>query len=211
MESCSPCASRFSSYMGGGPAALGMYPYQAGVMWDGQLICGCVILNANSALTAAHCMYNNLVQDFYIMAGSQDLSTLERLTPSSITFYTPSSPPLVASPTTLLFSTLVDPPFVFDGFLQTAPLSVDLQVYSDLECLQTWIFGPAKTNICAGQPPGEIGAGACGGDSGSALVINGEVAGISSFEHVPCGTRPQPAVFTQVSLYIDWITETAGL
>jgi secreted trypsin-like serine protease len=49
------------------------------------------------------------------------------------------------------------------------------------------------------------------GDTGGALVIEGQQVGISSWQRVPCGTQGFPAVYTQVSLYIDWITNNANL
>ncbi|XP_045488902.1 chymotrypsin-2-like isoform X2 [Pieris rapae] len=50
--------------------------------------------------------------------------------------------------------------------------------------------------------------GICQGDSGGALVRNGIVHGITSW-NIPCG-RGKPDVFTRVYKYLDWISTTVG-
>lgn len=68
------------------------------------------------------------------------------------------------------------------------------------------IYGKYLTSekICAGYDEG-----ACNGDSGGPLVCQGTVQGIVSFGKSPCAKR-LPAVFTQVSKYINWINEIMG-
>nr|WP_249419825.1 serine protease [Rhabdothermincola salaria] len=69
-----------------------------------------------------------------------------------------------------------------------------------------------ETMVCAfGESP--LGPGtwvnACGGDSGGPLVVRqgGEwaLAGIASWNEVPCGWIDYPEVYTRVSSHLDWI------
>ncbi|XP_045533414.1 chymotrypsin-2-like [Pieris brassicae] len=46
------------------------------------------------------------------------------------------------------------------------------------------------------------------GDSGGALVFNGTVHGITSW-NIPCG-KGKPDVFTRVYKYVNWISTTVG-
>ncbi|CAF4836500.1 unnamed protein product [Pieris macdunnoughi] len=54
----------------------------------------------------------------------------------------------------------------------------------------------------------DVSQGICQGDSGGALVHNGTVHGITSW-NIPCG-RGVPDVFTRVYKYLDWISTTIG-
>lgn len=44
----------------------------------------------------------------------------------------------------------------------------------------------------------------CGGDSGSPLVVNGAVVGVTSWRTIPCGDG-LPDVFIRISVVHDWI------
>ena len=65
----------------------------------------------------------------------------------------------------------------------------------------TNIYDPMSM-LCAGLPQGGIGT--CYGDSGGPLAINGILAGISSWVGTCAGVN-DPAVFTKVTRYLDWI------
>lgn len=47
--------------------------------------------------------------------------------------------------------------------------------------------------------------GACTGDSGGPIVLQGEVVGVTSWSLPPCVTFP--AVFIRVENHIDWIRQ----
>lgn len=57
-------------------------------------------------------------------------------------------------------------------------------------------------NVCTLEPPGE---GICGGDSGSPLVRQGALVGVTSWMRSPCGSGP--SVYVRVSHHINWINE----
>lgn len=57
-------------------------------------------------------------------------------------------------------------------------------------------------NICTLEDPGQ---GICGGDSGSPLVWQGTVVGITSWMLPPCGSGP--SVYVRVSHHLQWIVQ----
>ncbi|XP_018311389.1 mite allergen Der p 3-like [Mycetomoellerius zeteki] len=61
------------------------------------------------------------------------------------------------------------------------------------------------SQICANHP--FVQKGACMGDSGGPLTINGLLVGLVSFGLERCTSSKYPAVFTRVSSYINWINE----
>ncbi|CAH2102632.1 unnamed protein product [Euphydryas editha] len=69
---------------------------------------------------------------------------------------------------------------------------------------------PVTSNeICAGNIQ-QGGQGPCSdGDNGGALLHNGNVIGISSWDSFRCGARGYPAIFTRVPRYINWILANA--
>lgn len=60
------------------------------------------------------------------------------------------------------------------------------------------------TQLCAGTPAG--GVGACQGDSGGALTINGVQIGIASWSR-GCGRPRLPGVYTRVASFATWIRQ----
>jgi len=66
-------------------------------------------------------------------------------------------------------------------------------------------------NVCSDSLEQSISA--CNGDSGGPLVIENEGApseliGIVSWGYIPCGLANRPSIYTRVSAYIDWISNT---
>ncbi|KAG7188819.1 hypothetical protein KM043_008428 [Ampulex compressa] len=74
------------------------------------------------------------------------------------------------------------------------------------------ISGPSPlhpTNVCTG--PLYAGISACSGDSGGPLITKDahpEVIGVVSWGIIPCGTPGAPSVYTRVSAFTKWITDT---
>ncbi|XP_031838672.1 chymotrypsin-2-like [Nomia melanderi] len=62
------------------------------------------------------------------------------------------------------------------------------------------------SHICANYPPGEKGA--CNGDSGGPLTVNGKIVGIVSWSYW-CALPNYPTVYTRVTSFLDWIQEHA--
>lgn len=85
-------------------------------------------------------------------------------------------------------------------------MEVELEVSDRDKC--AYLFSMVnERNICtSGMGP----VGACAGDSGGALVSDGEVIGIVSYGTARCITQ-YPTVFTRVSSFKDWIYENTDL
>ncbi|CAG0922516.1 unnamed protein product [Notodromas monacha] len=90
-------------------------------------------------------------------------------------------------------------------------------IISATKCRETPAFRRVDfgaEHLCAG---GEEGKDSCKGDSGGPLVIGGQKddtstsffqVGVVSFGTPYCGLIQAPGVYTRVSTYLDWITDT---
>lgn len=92
------------------------------------------------------------------------------------------------------------------------PHKADVVVLSDAECRQTYGTGSiADAMMCAGAPLG--GVDPCDGDYGGPLFTNDNGAftliGIASWDQ-ECASAIYPAVYTQVSYFVDWINSNIG-
>jgi hypothetical protein len=101
-----------------------------------------------------------------------------------------------------------------DGFAPSAVLlKVDLAVMDGVRCRQLPGYGPQRINdnvICAAHPMRST----CRGDSGGPLILtNGAPAlvGIVSWGKKQCTGDGQPAVFTSIASYYDWIQQAMQL
>jgi secreted trypsin-like serine protease len=72
-------ASRVLKIRGGTDASPGQFPYQVGISFDNDFVCGGSILNAFIILTAAHCVYQHQreISKFKVTAGDFNRSALE--------------------------------------------------------------------------------------------------------------------------------------
>lgn len=77
------------------------------------------------------------------------------------------------------------------------------------QCQQVLNIGPVinHANICTGPITGHFSA--CNGDSGSALTQNTTIIGVVSWGLSPCGLPGSATVYTKVSLFKQWIVDTA--
>jgi len=90
---------------------------------------------------------------------------------------------------------------------------VTLPVVSDEDCNAAYGaagYGVDDSMICAGLPEG--GKDSCQGDSGGPFFSNEspetrELLGIVSWG-IGCGRAEYPGVYTEVSYFVEWITET---
>ncbi|XP_015436796.1 PREDICTED: chymotrypsin-2-like [Dufourea novaeangliae] len=63
-----------------------------------------------------------------------------------------------------------------------------------------------ESHICANDP--SVEKGACNGDSGGPLTVNGKIVGIVSWS-MGCALQRYPTVYTRVTSYLDWIKQHA--
>ncbi|XP_071629599.1 chymotrypsin-2-like [Temnothorax longispinosus] len=74
--------------------------------------------------------------------------------------------------------------------------------YSQETCRSNYYADIREHQVCTL----EAGKGICDGDSGSALIYNGELVGIASFNRPLCA-EGNPDVFTRVFHYRDWVKD----
>ena len=90
--------------------------------------------------------------------------------------------------------------------------SIELPIVSKDDCNKTYISsygGIMEKQICAGfiDDNDDGMKSMADGDSGSALIVNGRLAGVASWVSEPIGQPKSPGVFTEVAQYRDWIDE----
>ncbi|XP_069691857.1 chymotrypsin-1-like isoform X1 [Periplaneta americana] len=219
-------------------ASEGKYPFQVSLQVFSEHECGATILDQEFLLTAAHCIYNGSMDDYTIRAGSNnykrggsvhnvidwiyhenylnhkywknDIAILKIDPP--LTYSTkvqPTKLPVAGEePTVGAASVAIGWGSKCYGCESIRHLhEVSLEIYSYEQCLDSMQQQPTTDMICSGIP-GE-GAEVCSGDSGGALLVNGTQVGITSWLVVPCAFNP--AVWTRVSHYRDWIRNKSGV
>jgi len=95
------------------------------------------------------------------------------------------------------------------GGVSGTAMSVDLPIEDDNSCRRNYRPSSMTGRLCAGFQSSSTSGGICQGDSGGPLVCsnnNGDAiqVGVASFTSADNPDR-FPAVFTQVSEYVDWI------
>lgn len=93
--------------------------------------------------------------------------------------------------------------------LITDPLPTELQyaevdIIVNAECHQDWPQLISETMICAGRFNSNESILACRSDTGSPLVINGVLHGISSWGY-GCAGPKKPGVYTRIASFRNWI------
>ncbi|KAJ8950134.1 hypothetical protein NQ314_007987 [Rhamnusium bicolor] len=222
----------------GTDATEGEFPYAVSLRRNSSHTCGGTILNEKFILTAAHCVCkNNRPQDnslFSIQYGLLEITDKPENTINikEINCHEFSSEKLINDAAVLELESPIPqgkwiPVKITNEFVtnekqtgtiigwgrlyHNGPLSktlqkINVEIYDDESCGKKY---NTLHHICFGVPIG----GACNGDSGTALLVNGVQVGIASFITDICGTAniENPNVYSRISTYYDWIAQIAGL
>ncbi|XP_034170856.1 chymotrypsin-2-like isoform X2 [Osmia lignaria lignaria] len=220
--------------VGGHDALEGKYPYQVSILHNYSPSCGGSIINSRFILTAAHCIYNKNLKSIKVVAGTNfyapgrggvtynaesliwhsgynkyrnlnDIGLIQ--VDREIIFFSKIQPIALAETYYVAAGEIV----VLTGWgrltknnmLLTIPSKLQeiyLSVMSQSMC-ESLVWEVTKNNICTNTT---LSTGACFGDSGSPVVLNGVQIGIVSYGH-PCALG-YPDVHTRVSPYGSWIT-----
>ncbi|XP_023310620.1 chymotrypsin-2-like [Anoplophora glabripennis] len=227
-----------SRIVNGTNAKEGEFPYAVSLRRNSSHTCGGTILNERFILTAAHCVCrDSKPQDSTLFSIQYDMLEITKEPVNSINvkeinchkfdsdkiIYDAAvlelekpipkgkwSPVKIANKFVAresLSGTIIGWGRLFHG----GPISKTLQkmkvdIYDDETCGKKF---DTMHHICFGAPVG----GACNGDSGTALIVDGVQVGIASFITHYCGTanKQHPNVYSRVTTYYDWISGIAGL
>ncbi|CAB3371800.1 Hypothetical predicted protein [Cloeon dipterum] len=211
------------------------YPSLVSIQDSGYHICGAAILNKNYVLTAAHCVDSSRdIEDLKVVSSVTNLKN-KKSRKYKVTKIEAHEKYNVSD--LIANDIAVEPKFILQdgeavaelpgngetlptGAIATAvgwgrkvhlgPGATTLQE-TDMRVLNSWdcsdrIGKIHTTQFCTDSPK----SGICEGDSGSPLLANGKVFGITSWRdgNKPCGQGV--GVYTQVSYYLDWIKQHAS-
>ncbi|KAF2892689.1 hypothetical protein ILUMI_13486 [Ignelater luminosus] len=222
--------------VGGSDAPNCTFPYQVSLRNAfGDHNCGGSIISPTVILTAAHCVVYTPPSLVSVVVGSTTLdSGGDKYKVSKIKVHKDYNSGLIKNDIALLIlaspielSDCIQPIELetedvgggddavlsgwgttsFPGLVPNNLQFINLTTISNDECKSSLGgFPPVlDSNICTFTQRGE---GACHGDSGGPLAVNGKQAGIVSWGR-PCGIG-YPDVFTRVSFYSDWISENSN-
>merc|ERR1711915_322052 len=188
--------------VGGEEASDGEFPWQVSLRSIGALgathFCGGSIINENWILTAAHCCAGQIPATMHVVAGGIKLNNFENEEENRNLDHIIGHPNYAASTITNDACLLkLKEPLEWTEFVQPIALPAAGQdTPAGTECTVT---GWGTLN--------EGGKDSCQGDSGGPMVCGEELVGIVSWG-IGCGRKGYPGVYTEVSYFMDWITET---
>ncbi|XP_012288827.1 chymotrypsin-2 [Orussus abietinus] len=223
-----------SRIVNGFNAVPGQFPYMVSLRAAGTSAhyCGGNFVTTQHVITAAHCVSKRKPEDIFVVSGSisnfeggethgvkeirmhekyigkpdswrNDIAILKLKTPFKIS----ALRQILVLPT----RNITTENCIFSGWGRTyfpsTSLPARLQYFTlstlkNSDCAKKWNPSAiAECHLCAAIVHNQ---GVCNGDSGSALVCDGEHHGIASWVN-PCANGVYPDVYTRVSLYLDWI------
>ncbi|EAT41805.1 AAEL006598-PA [Aedes aegypti] len=229
--------SYMNRVVGGQEAADGSVPYQVSLQLKGYgHICGGSIIGERWILTAAHCVEGETPGQLNVLAGTNSLKEGGELheTDKFIRHKYYNQPQfhndvaLIRLKSKLQFSAKVKPIVYWEkevganqsvvltgwgrtsagGPVPTKLQTLDLKTISNEECKQKSSGNSNNVgigHICTLTKSGE---GACNGDSGGPLTLDGKLVGLVNFG-VPCAFG-FPDAYARVSYFHEWVRTTVA-
>lgn len=216
--------------VGGDRASIADHPYVVYLTTaDGFQFCGGTLVDDNKVVTAAHCTAGKQPTDIQVVAGREDKeSTAGIVSPVKEIWVHPDFTD-VRSGSDVSVLTLTervpyqplalprkDDPDLYkagqpglilgwgrvaaDGQPSRYLLKASVPVMADPDCTTAYSAYKAKAMVCAGVPEG--GVDSCQGDSGGPLIVDGKLAGITSWGE-GCAAAGKPGVYTRLAAYRD--------
>ncbi|KAI8439084.1 hypothetical protein MSG28_012948 [Choristoneura fumiferana] len=197
-----------SRIVGGSPASLGQFPYQAGLvitLTNGATsVCGASLLTNTRLSTAAHCWRSTggSARQFVVVLGSHLLfSGGTRVTTTDVEMHAGYNMWTLVNDVAIIRTGWIN--YSTAGIGNNQFLShVNVQVITNAVCANTYGSTTVQASTICVSTVG--GRGTCGGDSGGPLVVNNLLIGITSFGHVSGCQRGFPAGFARVTAFASW-------
>ncbi|XP_036150680.1 chymotrypsin-1-like isoform X1 [Monomorium pharaonis] len=218
--------------VGGKIAANGKFPYQVSLKFNNKLRCSGSIINNLNVLTAAYCVVGleDPLQNLTVHAGTNYLNVKGFVLEVAIitvhqnydAYLRINDIALIHLKTPIKYNALVQPINLatsdkniegkrctlsgwgntqIDESIPNNLLEIELLVYPQEDCARAWTdVNVIDSHVCTLTKKGE---GACYGDFGGPLVVDGVQIGIFSFGN-PCALG-YPDVYTRVTSFLPWI------
>jgi trypsin len=216
--------------VGGDRASIADHPYVVYLTTaDGFQFCGGTLVDDNKVITAAHCAAGKQPSDVVVVAGREDKESSAGTTspvkeiwvhPDFADVRSGSDVAVLTLTERLPYDTLDLPrkddtdlyktgqPGLILGWGRVAAdgqpsrylLKASVPVMADTDCKKAYPAYKADGMVCAGVPKG--GVDSCQGDSGGPLILDGKLAGITSWGE-GCAAAGKPGVYTRLAVYRD--------
>jgi trypsin len=214
--------------VGGNRASIADYSYAVFLTTaDGYQYCGGTLVDDNKVITAAHCADGRKPADVVVVAGREDKDSQAGTTSPVRKIWVHPDFADVRSGADVAVLTLsrrlpyesIDPAGADDkdlyepgmvgtilGWGRTAAdgepsrflLRAEVPMIADAGCQKSYPSFKAAAMACAGVAQG--GVDSCQGDSGGPLIVDGKLAGITSWGE-GCAAPGKPGVYTRVAAY----------
>jgi trypsin len=220
--------------VGGSRASIADHPYVVYLTTtDGFQFCGGTLVDDNKVVTAAHCTAGKQPADIMVVAGREDKQSGAGITTAVREIWVNPQFADVRSGSDVSVLTLVQrlsyeplklpkkddtalytagQPGLILGWGRTAAdgqasqylMQATVPVMTDPDCVKSYPDYKAAAMVCAGVPQG--GVDSCQGDSGGPFIVDGKLAGITSWGE-GCAGPGKPGVYTRVAAYADLLED----